>query len=901
MFRKLLLLLSVIVIQSCSDIYIDAPEPAEKILPLTPLVPLGNIPATADRPTIAHVNIVDLDQNSVPDILVCDVSGHQISWIQSGVEKTILGDISGAVHAEAVDIDGDEDLDVLVAAMGVILPSTAHTGKVIILENDGEEHFTPHIIAENIQRVTDVQAGDMDGDGDLDLSVAQFGYTHGQVQWFENIGDWKFTPHQLIERSGAIHAPIVDIDNDGDLDIVALLSQEWETVVAFVNNGQGEFMPEILHDVADADFSSSGITVVDLDKDGDQDILWTNGDAFVSVDYRPLPTHGLQWLENIGNRDFVYHRIGKMDGAYGPAAIDMDGDGDLDIVTVSEFAFWERPDTPSIVWWEQGDAMSFTKHTIAKSPTHLVTCDVGDMNSDGKPDIVVGGMALYPPFDRITRVALWQNEGDWATSIENDLPEQIQTALNNISNSGKRGMFLHANGFSPRSEYVEAMENDPTNARWPYYLGMLDVAIGDSDSALQYFLQASLLDDSYAPLQTRLGELYIGRDEHEIAKDFLQRANTEYARVALAQLASSQEQWQKVIDILDGATIEAAKALQQTANAKLHDGQSQTFAVVDMGYQMDDPWLFEVESMCILAQHLVTQAQIDIIAGRIDAAQQKLLQAVAIDPTDRDARLALAEILLRSDRYSRATVTQAIVHLEAGLQIDPKYVMTRTKYGWALYLAERFNEASQVWLSILQDEPKHGPALANLAQLAFNAKQYQNAFDFYKRAFEVPADSPFALSDNTTFQAETLYRYALAAIQLGKKQEAITLLEKAVVFMPNNMSVQFEVGNLYLGAKQFEKAVQHIEIANALEPNKPRVLAALGYAWFQLGEAANARGFLEQSVQLSPKFALAWYHLGNTQVALGDKNSAIESFKVAIQLQPTFKQAKEALYKVQGR
>ena len=73
------------------------------------------------------------------------------------------------------------------------------------------------------------------------------------------IGDWNFLQHSLLHRSGAIHAPIVDIDNDGDLDIVTLLSQEWETVVAFVNNGKGSFMPEILHDVADADFSSSGI------------------------------------------------------------------------------------------------------------------------------------------------------------------------------------------------------------------------------------------------------------------------------------------------------------------------------------------------------------------------------------------------------------------------------------------------------------------------------------------------------------------------------------------------------------------------------------------------------------------------------------------------------------------
>ena len=106
-----------------------------------------------------------------------------------------------------------------IAAMGVILPTDAKMGQVIILENDGNENFTKHMIASGIQRVTDIQGGDLDGDGDMDLSVAQFGYTQGQVQWFENEGDWNFTQHQLIDRSGAIHTPIVDIDNDGDLDM----------------------------------------------------------------------------------------------------------------------------------------------------------------------------------------------------------------------------------------------------------------------------------------------------------------------------------------------------------------------------------------------------------------------------------------------------------------------------------------------------------------------------------------------------------------------------------------------------------------------------------------------------------------------------------------------------------
>lgn len=883
---------------SCSETTPDTPK---NEIHLTRLFPIGDLPASDDRPTISHVRITDLNQDGVNDVLVCDVLGQKVSWINDGSEIAILSNVSGAVHAEPFDIDGDFDLDVLVSVMGTILPSDAHTGEVIILENDGDEKFTKHVVAKEIQRVTDVRGGDLDGDGDMDLSVAQFGYTQGQVQWFENLGDWNFAQHQLINKSGAIHAPISDIDNDGDLDIVALLSQEWETVYGFVNNGSGNFTTEILHDVADADFSSSGITIADLDQDGDDDVVWTNGDAFVAVDYRPLPTHGVQWLDNTGDLKFSYHRIGQLDGAYGPCVVDLDGDGDLDIVTVAEFAHWDDSETASIVWWEQGDGGSFTRRNISSKPTHLVTCDVGDLTGDGKPDIVVGGMALYPPFDEITRVALWENNGSWNEIEETQFPEQIQDGLRNLGTAGERGMFLHANGFGPRKEYVQAIEDEPANAKWPYYLGLFNVTEGDSKLALNYFKEAEKLEDNYAPLLTRLGELYVGRGDIERANEYFRGANTDYAKVALAQIAADQQLWRDVLSILENTSIPAATSLVLTAKAEMDGEPHPPHVAIDMGFQMDDPWLLEVEKLCILAPHLVTQAQTDYISGDIDSAERLLRRAILIDGTNKDARLALANILLRSDRATKESINEAISHLEIGLELDPEYVMARTKYGWALYMARRFDEAKSVWEAILKDEPNHSLSCANLAQLEYSNKNYETSYEYYKRAFGVPMDSPFAMSQDSSFQSETLYRFALASKQLGRQEEAMQILRRAVNLAPSNSTIQFELGNVYLGLKQYGNAVQHLEIANALQPENPRMLAALGYVWYQLGEPTKGVVFLEQSVQLAPTFALAWFHLGNAQAEIGDKNAAIESFKVAVQLQPTFTLAKEALSKLNGR
>ena len=257
--------------------------------------------------------------------------------------------------------------------------------------------------------MADVRSGDLDGDGDLDLSVALFGYDQGETRWLRNAGGWRFESQTLQELSGPINAEIADVDGDRDLDIVTLVSQQWEEIYVHVNDGRGGFTARRIFGASNEDFGSSWISLADLDADGDPDVVYSNGDAFDYATAAGRTWNGVQWLENSGGASFTYHRIGDIPGASSPQAADLDGDGDLDIAVVSAYNNWANPAAQSLVWLENDGRATFTLHDLASAPTHLVTLAIGDLTGDGRPDLVTGGMHMSWPYDRLSRLTLWVN------------------------------------------------------------------------------------------------------------------------------------------------------------------------------------------------------------------------------------------------------------------------------------------------------------------------------------------------------------------------------------------------------------------------------------------------------------------------------------------------------------
>lgn len=367
------------------------------------------------HPAIANVRLLDLDGDGRSEVVASDMrAGLVLAGVPAaGSSLRAIAEVPHPSHIELVDLDKDGRQDLLVGDLGSFQPADHANGAVVWLRRSADGRYTPIVLADKLGRVADVRAADFDGDGDLDLVAAVFGWRRsGSLVLLENrTTDWKspqFVAAELDRRHGAIHVPVTDLNGDGKPDIVVLFAQEHETVAALINTGKGTFRTETIFEAPHPNWGSSGIDLVDIDKDGDLDVLHTHGDTF--DDFILKPYHGVTLLENTGTYPYTARPIAALPGAHRAIAVDFDGDGDLDIAAAAMVAGGGGPNEaslPGVVWIEQTAPHTWTRHAIAVGTPAYATLDVGDTDRDGRPDLVVGHFAFGPAMDGL--VSVWRN------------------------------------------------------------------------------------------------------------------------------------------------------------------------------------------------------------------------------------------------------------------------------------------------------------------------------------------------------------------------------------------------------------------------------------------------------------------------------------------------------------
>jgi tetratricopeptide (TPR) repeat protein len=415
-----------------------------------------------------------------------------------------------------------------------------------------------------------------------------------------------------------------------------------------------------------------------------------------------------------------------------------------------------------------------------------------------------GGIVISPPKAGVLAV----HAPDLKT-LEPDVREQLQSLQNSLVAAtndrrltdeqlgeayGSLGQAYHTYSLLPQAEecYRNAHQLTPEDFRWSYLLASILQADSRADEAATYYKLALKQRPEYQPAAVNLGNIYLRQNRLEEARTSFEEAlkidsNCAACRYGLGQAALSAKDYKQAVEYLERSLKETPQAnrihyalamayrgLGDLEKARMHLAQQGP-----VGVRVSDPLIDGLQRLIRGDRLHIIQGRKAFDAGRYSEAAAEFRKAIAANPNSIPARVNLgAALALLED------VAGAVEQYEQALKIDPTNATAHYNVGFLLAKQNRREQAIIHFQAVLGLNP----------------------------------------TDNES-------RLALAK-ELEKSQradEALVEYSRIVKSDPANEDATLELVRMLLSKRQHKRALETLESAHRLSPEKGRTAIMLAY------------------------------------------------------------------------
>jgi len=371
--------------------------------------------------------------------------------------------------------------------------------------------------------------------------------------------------------------------------------------------------------------------------------------------------------------------------------------------------------------------------------------------------------------------------------------QEIRQALNSYGVSqqfgykcGELGRLYQANHFYDQAIpcYQLAIEFDPENPKWPYFLASVHQERGEGQSVVPLLEKTITLAPTYSPATLKLADNHFKSGKLELAKpQYLRRLDLEprdpYAYLGLARIALKESKWERSQDYLEKAidsnpnfgvahrllatvhehfdrTIEKQKALDRAAKCTRFR-------------PAPDPWIDALNDQCYDVEQLLVLGAKALTDLNIEKAFNFFSRSKDLDSKNPKAHLALGRLFFIVSQTEKASE-----YFQKAIELDPRSDEAFFQLGVILKSDGKLKESEQMFLKALEFHPNNPNVYNNLGVTLLEQQKFGQAVKYLQKALE-----------NYPEHINARYNLAMSLWGLGKVPEAVGQYKQILEMKPD--------------------------------------------------------------------------------------------------------------------